>query len=179
MTMFQPCARKCRRASLSPAAPIALTLLIALLLLSGCGSSTKPKTSSTRSGTTTQTTTPPSPARTSTTVTSGPAGVTVSGSLKGVTASMHPANHHPKVKAPWPISFTVTRDGRPAHASVRYEYLFAGQVVARRSHYTFTGRFSDVFHWPATAVGYPLTFRAVIVSGGVSINLDYPVQVVA
>jgi hypothetical protein len=179
MTMFQPCARERRRASPLPAAPIALTLLIALLLLSGCGSSSKPKTSSTRSETATQTTAPPAPSRTSTTVTSGPASVTVSGSLGGVTASMHPANHHPKVKAPWPISFRVARDGRPAHASVGYEYLFAGQVVARRSHYTFTGRFSDVFHWPATAVGYQLTFRAVIVSGKVTINLDYPVRVVA
>jgi hypothetical protein len=179
MSMFQPCACKRRRAPLSPTAPIALTLLIALLLPSGCGSSTRHKTSPTRSGTTTQSTTPPSASRTSTTVTSGSTSVTVSGSLGGVTASMHPANHHPKVKAPWPISFTVTRDGRPAHASVSYEYLFAGQVVARRSHYTFTGRFSDVFHWPASAVGYPLTFRAVIVSGKVTINLDYPVQVVA
>jgi hypothetical protein len=177
--MFQPCARKRRRASRPPAAPIAVTLLIALLLPSGCGSSGAPKASSTGSGTTTKTTAPPPGARTSTTVTAAPTSVTVGGSLLGVTASMHPANHHPKVKAPWPISFTVTRDGRPAHASVSYEYLFAGQVVAHRSHYTFTGRFSDVFHWPASAVGYPLTFRAVIVSGGVSINLDYPVQVVA
>jgi hypothetical protein len=177
--MFQPCAGKRRRASRPPAAWIALPLLIALPFLSGCGSSTEPKTSSTRPGTTTKTTAPPAAARTSTTVTSSPASVTVSGSVGGVTASMHPANHHPKVKVPWPISFTVTRDGRPGHASVSYEYLFAGQVVARRSHYSFTGRFADVFHWPASAVGYPLTFRAVIVSGGVTINLDYPVQVVA
>ena len=39
------------------------------------------------------------------------------------------------------------------------------------------GRFSDVFKWPASAVGYPLTFRAVIASDGASIDLDYPVQV--
>ena len=60
-----------------------------------------------------------------------------------------------------------------------YEYLFDGQVVARRSHYTFTGHFSDVFMWPSSAVGYPLTFRAVIVSEGATIDLDYPVQVTA
>ena len=58
-----------------------------------------------------------------------------------------------------------------------YEYLFGGQVVAHRSHYTFTGHFSDIFKWPSSAVGYPLTFRAVIVSDGATINLDYPVQV--
>jgi len=62
---------------------------------------------------------------------------------------------------------------------VSYRYLFAGQVVAHRSHYVFTGRFSDTFRWPPSAVGYPLTLRAVIVSEGVTINLDFPVQVTA
>ena len=60
-----------------------------------------------------------------------------------------------------------------------YRYLFAGQVVAHRSYYVFTGRFSDTFRWPPSAVGYPLTLRAVIVSEGVTINLDFPVQVTA
>ncbi|HUN78570.1 MAG TPA: hypothetical protein VMU32_06610 [Solirubrobacteraceae bacterium] len=91
---------------------------------------------------------------------------------------MRPASHHPVVERPWPISFTVSSHGRPAHASVNYEYLFGGQVVAHRSHYVFTGHFADVFKWPASAVGYPLTFRAVIVSGHVKLNLDYAVQVV-
>jgi hypothetical protein len=95
----------------------------------------------------------------------------------GVTATLHADTHHPKVEAPWPIRFTVSSGGRPARASVSYEYLFGGQVVAHRSHYTFTGHFSDVFKWPASAVGYPLTFRAVIVSGAKTIDLDYPVQV--
>jgi hypothetical protein len=103
---------------------------------------------------------------------------TVSASAGGVTATMHPSTHHPLVEHPWPISFKVTRGGSPARASVSYEYLFGGQVVAHRSHYTFTGRFADVFKWPATAVGYPLIFRAVIVAGRVTLDLDYQVQVV-
>lgn len=90
---------------------------------------------------------------------------------------MHAGTHHPKVNAPWPIYFTVTSGATPVKGSVSYEYLFGGQVVARRSHYTFNGRFSDVFMWPASAVGYPLTFRAVIAHGAVTINLDYAVQV--
>jgi hypothetical protein len=102
---------------------------------------------------------------------------TVSASAGGITATLSAGTHQPKVNVRWPIQFTVTRGGRPAAASVSYEYLFGGQVVARRSHYTFNGHFADVFKWPATAVGYPLTFRAVIASGGVTINLDYPVQV--
>jgi hypothetical protein len=95
-----------------------------------------------------------------------------------VTATLHAGSHHPAVNRAWPLHFTVTRAGAPVKASVSYEYLFGGVVVAHRSHYIFTGHFSDVFQWPATAVGYPLTFRAVIVSGGATINLDYPVQVI-
>ena len=90
---------------------------------------------------------------------------------------MHASTHHPKVNSPWPIHFVVTRAGHPVGASVSYEFLFGEQVVARRSHYNFTGHFSDVVMWPSSAVGYPLTFRAVILSGGTKINLDYQVQV--
>lgn len=103
----------------------------------------------------------------------------MTGSVGSVTATLHAGTHHPKVGQAWPIRFTASSAGHPAKATVSYEYLFGGQVVAHRSHYTFTGRFSDVFRWPSSAVGYPLTFRAVIVSAGKTINLDYPVQVTA
>lgn len=97
---------------------------------------------------------------------------------QGLSATMHASTHHPRVNRPWPVSFMVTRAGRPAQAHVRYEYLFAGQVVARRSDYAFSGRFHDRFLWPSSALGYPLTFRAVIASGGTTLDLDYAVQVV-
>ncbi len=153
----------------------------AAFLLAGCGSSsTSPTTQST--GTTgavstaaTSTTAPAQP----TTAAASSGAHSVSASSGGVTATQQATTHQPKVEAPWPIHFTVTRGATPVSASVSYEYLLAGQVVARRSHYTFKGHFSDVFKWPSSAVGYPLTFRAVIVSAGVSIDLDYPVQVVA
>ena len=153
-----------------------LALSAAALLMCGCGSSSKPSTTGASATRATQTT--PAPAQTTTTATSSATANVVSASVGGVSATLHAATHHPKVQVPWPIHFTVTHDGAPAHASVSYEYLFAGQVVARRSHYTFTGEFSDTFHWPSSAVGYPLTFRAVIASAGVTIDLDYPVQVV-
>ena len=66
---------------------------------------------------------------------------------------------------------------QPANATIVYEYLYGGAVVAHRSHYTFTGHFHDTLRWPSSAVGYPLTFRAVVTSGGATVNLDYPVQV--
>jgi hypothetical protein len=36
---------------------------------------------------------------------------------------------------------------------------------------------ANVFRWPASAVGYPLTFRAVVTAAGVALDLDYPVEV--
>jgi hypothetical protein len=170
--------------------PWALGGLTAVLLLAGCGQSSNGKSAQTATassassaqrttGTSTQQTstgaaTVPRPSVSSS---AGAAGA-VTGSSGGVTATLHATTHHPRVERPWPIRFTVSSGARAARASVSYEYLFGGQVVARRSHYTFTGRFSDVFKWPASAVGYPLTFRAVIVSGAKTIDLDYPVQVI-
>ena len=100
------------------------------------------------------------------------------GSASGVVATMHAGTHSPRVGQPWPVRFTVTRGGSGVVASVGYEFLFGGQVVTRRSHYTFRGHFSDIVEWPASAVGYPLTLRTVVRAAGATINLDYPVQVV-
>jgi hypothetical protein len=156
----------------------------ALLLLAGCGSSSKAKSTQTSSAAASQQTTasvstsPRPSSQPSIPGTPTVAGL-VTASSDGVTATLHAGTHHPKVNQAWPIRFTVSRAGRPTRASVSYEYLFGGQVVAHRSHYTFTGHFSDVFRWPSSAVGYPLTFRAVIVSEGATIDLDYPVQVIA
>lgn len=147
--------------------------LLLVATMSGCGSSSsRPAHTGTTASTQPSTTSP-----TTVTGTSAAPGV-VTGSARGVTATLHAGTHDPKVNVSWPIHLTVTRMGAPARASVSYQYLFAGQVVARRSHYVFVGHFSDAFHWPPSAVGYPLTFRAVIVSGAVTIYLDYPVQVV-
>lgn len=156
-------------------------LLIGTVLLcplaAGCGGGTKgtssksTATSASTPSTTGRPTTPP--AAEGTEVSPG----VVRGSADGLTATMHAGTHRPRAGAGWPISFSVTRGGRAARATVSYEYMLAGQVVARRSHYTFRGRFSDVFHWPSSAVGYPLTFRAVVESGAATVDLDYPVRV--
>lgn len=152
---------------------------LALGALAGCGGSSKESTISQGTAgvsatTTTQTTTQQSSAPPATLTSPS----TVSASAGSIVATMHAGPHHPRVNEPWPVSFQVAQAGRPARASVRYEYLFGGQVVARRSHYTFTGRFHDVFMWPSSALGYPLTFRAMIQAGGQTLNLDYRVQVI-
>jgi hypothetical protein len=106
-------------------------------------------------------------------------GGTVSGSSGAFRASMHAGTHHPRVGRRWLVSFTATRNGRPARASVGYEFLFGGKVVARRSHYRFRGHFEDTFYWPAQSVGYPLTLRAVVKgSHGATVYLDYAIQVI-
>lgn len=92
-------------------------------------------------------------------------------------ATLHASTHSPRVNVPWPISFTVSKAGAPVQAKVVYEYMFGGNVVAKRSNYSFRGHFSDHFLWPGSAVGYPLTFRAVITALGKTLYLDYPVQV--
>jgi hypothetical protein len=158
--------------------PTAITTLAVLagLLLSACGSSPKPAASKSTSTLTTSSsiTVSTGTAATGTSTASG----LVSATAAGITATMRATTHSPKVNVGWPISFTVSRAGAPVQAKLSYEYLFAGNVVAKRSNYTFTGHFSDLFHWPGSAVGYPLTFRAVILVGGQTLNLDYPVQVV-
>jgi hypothetical protein len=162
----------------SERARLAAVLTVSLLALAECGGSSHSKSAKPSIPT-------PQPAATSTasvpTSTTAPssAGVngTVSGSSGGLSATMQVSTHRPKVDRPWPVHFIVTRGGHGVKASVSYEFLFGGQVVAHRSHYAFDGRFSDILTWPSSAVGYPLTFRAVIVSGAATINLDYQVQV--
>lgn len=163
----------------TPARSVPLMIGAALLagaLLSACGGSSKPASTATSTSTqssTTQTTTQTVTAVTGTVVSPG----VVRATSGGIVATLHATTHKPKVNAAWPISFEVTSDGSPAKAEVRYQYLFGGNVVARRSHYRFTGRFSDIFRWPASSVGYPLTFRAVILVSGKTLYLEYPVKV--
>ena len=147
-------------------------MTVALAASCGCGASHSGTAATGASpGTTTAAAIPPS------TASSGTSSLTATGSSGPVTATLTATSHTPTVNRPWPIRFLVTSAGSPAEAHVAYEYLFAGAVVAHRSSYKFKGSFSDTFIFPAQAVGYPLTFRAVITSGGRTINLDYPVQV--
>ena len=142
-------------------------LIGAAVVGSGCGGG---------SGKTTKSAGPPTGTGTGAASAAAPAGAVVA-SAGAVEATMHATTHAPRANKPWPLRFVVTDAGRAAQASVRYQFLLAGQVVARRSHYRFAGRFSDIVVWPASAVGYPLTFRAIVNAAGRTLNLDYPVTV--
>lgn len=91
---------------------------------------------------------------------------------------MQVGTHHPTVGRKWPLKFTAKRGKRAAKVTVTYEYLYGGKVVAVRAHHTFTGSYDDALIFPSSAVHEPLTFRAVISAGKVTINLDYPIEVV-
>lgn len=165
-------------------------LVVVAVLLTGtlpaaCGGSSKPSTGSGgASGTSASTSSSTSSSTSTSTSTSGAvtgsetAPGVVRAASGGVTATMHAGSHSPHVNVPWPVSFVVADGGARAQAKVVYEYMFGGSVVAKRSNYTFTGHFDDHFIWPGSAVGYPLTFRAVITAGGRTLFLDYPVKVV-
>jgi hypothetical protein len=103
---------------------------------------------------------------------------TVTGSSKGVKATMTVGTHSPTANKAWPISFTVTEGGKSVKATLTYEWLFGGHVVHREKGKSFTGHLSETFQWPVAAVGEPLTLQAVVAVGSATVNLDYAVKVV-
>ena len=91
------------------------------------------------------------------------------------------ATHTPKVNAKWPIVVTATLDGKPAHATAVYQFLFDGAVVGtgyakNNKHFSFTGHFSDSLVFPPTSVGEPLTLSVVISSAGHTVKLDWSIE---
>jgi hypothetical protein len=100
------------------------------------------------------------------------------GKTPGPTVTLQAPGHHPAVNAAWPIRIEARGpNGRPLRAEVRYQYLFGGSVVARRSDFRFKGSFHDVLRWPKRSVGIPLTFRAVVITPLGTRRLDYDVRV--
>jgi hypothetical protein len=102
-------------------------------------------------------------------------GVTrTSGPLSGtLTAS----THTPKVNVPMSITVTATLKGKPAHATLIYQYLYGGAVVSTRypcnnKACSFTGHYSDKLTFPATSLGEPLTLQVVVKALGHTVKLD-------
>ena len=72
------------------------------------------------------------------------------------------------------------RGGQPLSGTVDIEFVFGGQVVGRDTpptHTVVNGGWHDTLKFPATAVGMPLTFRAVVHTRLASVTLDWPVTV--
>lgn len=155
-----------------------LALLIGTLgvvvVAAGCGggpsgtATVQSATTSTKASGTVATTTTQTATSASASVTTGP----VHGAL-----TAH--NHAPIVGRPWAYSVRVsTADGKPLSGTVDIEFVFGGVVVGRDNpptHPVQTGSWRDTVTLPADAAGQPLTFRAVVHTGGGSITLNWPI----
>ena len=100
----------------------------------------------------------------------------------GLVARLDVNDHTPKAGEKWPIHITAhDARGHRVHASVRYAYLYGGEVVKRVDPHGpkgFVGEWRDHhFEWSKTTIGLELTFRAVVDSHLGQANLDYAVKV--
>jgi hypothetical protein len=100
----------------------------------------------------------------------------------GLVARLYVHDHTPKAGEKWPIRVTAhDAHGHRVHASVRYAYLYSGEVVKHVDPHGdnhFFGEWEDHhFEWSKTTIGLDLTFRAVVDSHLGQANLDFPVKV--
>jgi hypothetical protein len=97
-------------------------------------------------------------------------------------AHLYAPTHRPKAGMRWPIRITVRdRHGRGVRGTVRYAFLYQGEVVLRQDpkvNRWFVGEFRDRhLSWSKRTIGLALTFRAVVDTKLGQANLDYPVKV--
>jgi hypothetical protein len=91
-------------------------------------------------------------------------------------AVLHAPDHAPKVNAKWRITVDVTRGSQKLAGSVRYEFLFAGQVVSHQSGHKFSGGvYRDALVFPASAVGMTLTLDTIVKTKYGTVTLPWTV----
>jgi len=149
-----------------PTLPAAALLCTAL---AACGSGASSSSISSTASTTAAT-----PAQTATTASSS----VTAGPVRG---TLHGTGHSPIAGRPWAYSVHVTdAAGKPLSGTVAIEFAFNGSVVGRDTpptHSVTNGRWADKLTFPPTAIGYPLSFQAVVHTSAGSITLNWPVQV--
>jgi hypothetical protein len=112
--------------------------------------------------------------------TAASAATVIKGSSGPLVATLTPSTHTPKINTLVPIAVTATLNGKPAHATAAYQFVFGGAVVSTQyprnnKHYSFTGHFSDKLNFPASSLGFTLTLRVVIKAAGHTVNLNCPI----
>jgi hypothetical protein len=145
-----------------------LTVLGAVILLSGCGGSS--------STTTTKPPPPPPPP--------GPAppATVTSGSVK---ATLYAPTRKPKANARWNYRVVVAdTKGRKLGGKItvqivdplgRAHAVTYDETTKPIRNMAFTGQFRDYVEWPSDARGYTLTFRVVAKTPKGTVTLTYPV----
>jgi hypothetical protein len=151
-----------------PRATVILTTVLSLAA-AGCGSS-RPPPQPTHATVTTLATTPTTPLP----VTGGR--LVSAGALR---ATLSGANHKPKVNQPWRYAIKLNNaTGQPLSGTVEIEFLFAGQIVAHDkppTHPITNGLWQSTLKLPPSALGYPLTLRAIAHTPAGSITLNWPI----
>lgn len=95
------------------------------------------------------------------------------------------ATHTPRANAAWPVTIRVTdASGKPVAARLKMRILFGGAPVGQVDNgrvYRFVGSWREQpgqeITWPASAVGQPLTFQAVVTAKGRTRRVDFAVRV--
>ena len=143
----------------------------ATLALAGCGNGAG-STGTAVTGAIATTTTPA-------TTQTAPGTIPAPDARRGLEVRVRPEHRQPVAGRAYPITVTATRDGRPVSGTIEYGFVFAGSVVARRSHYHFdNGRFTDDLQFPKRATGIPLTLRVFVTTDdGGKAHADLPVRV--
>ena len=162
---------------------LALSAVLVLVGVAACGGSSSTSSSQTSASTRATTTTSSSTASTTSpaTTSAGGAGGSASVTTGPVRAKLRGANHTPTANRYWSYSVRVTdASGHPLSGTVEIEFVFGGQVVGRDTpptHPIKHGRWQDKLKFPPTAVGEPLTFRAVVHAQPGTVTLDWPITV--
>jgi hypothetical protein len=84
-------------------------------------------------------------------------------SAAAFSAQLSAPNHEPTANKKWPITVTVHRGRTQLSGSVRYQFLFEGQVVASRNGHRFTnGVYRDTLLFPGQAIGQNLSLHVIV-----------------
>jgi hypothetical protein len=98
-----------------------------------------------------------------------------------VRATLHGANHAPKVGRSWRYVLRVTdANGRAESGTVDVGFALGGQVVGHDTppvHPLRNGLLQDNLMFPAAAAGYPLALQMVVHTKAGSVTVDWPVTV--
>jgi len=100
-----------------------------------------------------------------------------SASAASFTAHLQAPNHSPIANKPWPITVTATRGGAKLSGSVRYQFVYAGQVVASRpGHSIIHGVCHDSLKFTSDSISIQLTLRVIVTTKFGTVDIPWAVK---
>jgi hypothetical protein len=91
--------------------------------------------------------------------------------------------HHPRVKAPWPVTVRVTNSaGHPVAATLTMRILYGGSPVGKVDFgrvYHIVGSWKEKkgqeITWPVASRGQSLQFQAIVKSQGMTVKRTWAI----